>query len=896
MLWVTALSPLSADTVAYWNFEGTETSPVTDGDYVQSTAGRTEVQATGIPVPDLSGNGNQLYSWDDGGSGHVFRASAADAPFLALPLTGEANDWFIESAGDYPASFTWSSESTPTGTNLDTWTSLTWTIEASVKIQAIGAYSTFVGREGNDVSTSDAAQAPLYFQAMPNGAVRILYVDAVGNSHAAEDTAPLSPGFWYHFAATCDGSTLRLWKRATGGTFEEVATTDVTSSSNPALVDPGVDANGDPWGWTIGRGRYGTSDAPGDDHGDRWLGGIDEVRISDTALEPGEFLAGHPITPEDTDGDGLPDAWEMANLGGTLEFGPADDYDYDDATNLMEYRASTDPDDSDDWPDIDGDGMNDGWEMAFFPNPPPNELAASPDDDPDNDYNSNLVEFLAGTDPLSEFSYPDEDQDWLNDGWERHFFPELTDLEDVDPDADPDGDTYSNLDEHDWGTSPVDMISSPDMDGDGLPDGWELKYFQVADEDIATVMAYQDGRSDPDGDSVNNLLEYVAGSDPTDAESKDTLLAYWRFEEATEGDVPSGGNGELAYPGWVKDASVYGHHLMTWATYTAPNYDSVVPAATIPATGAANDGSMYFLRNTNGVYFIESLFTTPAAYLDKGVACLQLAEFDEFTVEASFNTSVTGVWQVPICKSGNPIGGQPPFTIKIDTSDLIRAAIVDGSGEAKEIIGTTPVVAGSWYSVAVTATESELQLWIKYPGDASYTLDGTLAISGAWYRPEEGAMDGVWSIGTGEWAGTTTDAFQGNVDEVRIHARALSESEFLFHEDGASGFAAWADAEISDPAQRGESDDADGDGTTNYVEYLLGLAPMDGASFFFVGWQGGSLEWPAASGLEFTIERSETLETWEVVGTVTATGDTGSWTDPAPPEGRAFYRVVLATD
>ena len=44
----------------------------------------------------------------------------------------------------------------------------------------------------------------------------------------------------------------------------------------------------------------------------------------------------------DTDGDGLPDAWEMAKLG-TLAWGASDDPDKDGASNISEYYAMTDP-------------------------------------------------------------------------------------------------------------------------------------------------------------------------------------------------------------------------------------------------------------------------------------------------------------------------------------------------------------------------------------------------------------------------------------------------------------------------------------------------------------------------------------------------------------------------
>lgn len=287
-----------AATVAYWRFEGDGVTTPTDGAFVRDTNGRTAIQPDGIPVIDVSGNGNTLYTWDNNPTGHQYRPNVP--PTTALQ-SGLSNDWSIQNNGGFPASFTWSQQTNPTGIDVQNWAPTTWTIEASVNTTALGGWRTFVGRDGNDVNPSEAGLAPFYFQAMGDDLaatpfndidhVRIQFVDATGTVHQAVDPNPITSNQWYHFSATSDGNTLKLFKdQLDGAGYQMVASTDITASANRAMINPGVDLNGDSWGWTVGRGRYGTDDNPNADHGDRWLGYIDEVRFSDVALDPTQFL------------------------------------------------------------------------------------------------------------------------------------------------------------------------------------------------------------------------------------------------------------------------------------------------------------------------------------------------------------------------------------------------------------------------------------------------------------------------------------------------------------------------------------------------------------------------------------------------------------------------------
>ena len=196
----------------------------------------------------------------------------------------------------------------------------------------------------------------------------------------------------------------------------------------------------------------------------------------------------------DSDGDGLPDDWEITyGLDPLVDIGDDGangDPDEDGLTNLEEYNQGTDPND----PDSDDDGMPDGWEVdnGLDPNDP-----TDADEDPDEDGLTNLEEYNQGTDPND----PDSDDDGMPDGWEVDNGLDPNDPTDADEDPDEDG--LTNLEEYNEGTDPND----PDSDDDGMPDGWEVD--NGLDPNDPT-----DADEDPDGDGRTNLEEYEDDTDP----------------------------------------------------------------------------------------------------------------------------------------------------------------------------------------------------------------------------------------------------------------------------------------------------------------------------------------------------------------------------------------------
>ena len=443
------------DTIAHWRFEGDGVTTPTPGTQIEDSNSRTTITTgVGIRAVDSSGNGNTIWTWDHAWAGHTYDSGV---PWSVVPQSGAPNSFFAKNSGDYPALFTWSNKSVPGGTNIDTWTSLTWTIEASCYTSILGGFRTVVGREGNGVETANASAAPLYFQKQSNDRFRIAYVDASGVMRVVEDPSAMVANQWYHYAATCDGITLKLLKKTTGDpAYAVVGSLSVSASTNAALINPGNDITGQPWGWTIGRGRYGTNDDPGQNHGDRWWGGIDEVRISNVALDPSLLLASPNAS--DGDNDGLPNAWETAYglnpNSSTGNDGASGDPDGDLSSNMDEYLAGSLPNSNSSIPgDVDGDSLADAWENSNF-----NSLQQTGSGDPDGDLATNNEEESSLSNPLDPLQWPDSDFDNMNDAWETTFFG--TGNLAKDGTADSDGDSYTDLEEHDAHTNPTATTGS----------------------------------------------------------------------------------------------------------------------------------------------------------------------------------------------------------------------------------------------------------------------------------------------------------------------------------------------------------------------------------------------------------------------------------------------------
>ncbi|MGA1866317.1 MAG: Ig-like domain-containing protein [Thermoplasmatota archaeon] len=106
----------------------------------------------------------------------------------------------------------------------------------------------------------------------------------------------------------------------------------------------------------------------------------------------------------DTDGDGIPDIYELKYgfLSPSDNTDAAEDEDRDGLNNLQEYQKGTEPDN----PDTDADGIPDGKEVEWGMDP---TWASDAQGDLDGDDYTNLEEYEKGSDPLDPKSTPEVD-------------------------------------------------------------------------------------------------------------------------------------------------------------------------------------------------------------------------------------------------------------------------------------------------------------------------------------------------------------------------------------------------------------------------------------------------------------------------------------------------------
>jgi hypothetical protein len=299
-------SSAGAATVAHWRFENAVDEA--SGDVVPGATGLTPDAATvgDFPagpfspnpavdyIPDVSGNNNRLYAFNAGTSGS-FSSSVAHNP---VPQTGATNN------------FSWDiSAPTANGAPRDLYeigtgnirsamsNSPQFTVEASFRQTSDVGFQAIVGRDraagdtggpplaafwfgvcaGDGAPGSPTADPRLHFYTWnPTNGIDITDMGQTGLSYFGVGPV-IEQNVWYDTAVVGDGTLYKLYlKKATDPTYTLIW----------ANVQAGLgQMNG---GWTVGRGQFDLNPADG------FKGLIDEVRISNSALSPAQFLGSVP--------------------------------------------------------------------------------------------------------------------------------------------------------------------------------------------------------------------------------------------------------------------------------------------------------------------------------------------------------------------------------------------------------------------------------------------------------------------------------------------------------------------------------------------------------------------------------------------------------------------------
>jgi len=324
--------------------------------------------------------------------------------------------------------------------------------------------------------------------------------------------------------------------------------------TNPLSNDTDIDGMADLWeitnslNPTLGSDNMTDSDSDGLSNIFEFLNGTDpwNADCDEDGILDGAEINQYQTDPlnNDTDGDLMPDLWEITfGLNPTVA-NSFDDPDFDGLENLHEFTNSTDPLDS----DSDDDGMMDGWEVDFLLDP---LNGTDGFQDPDFDGLENLYEFTNSTDPFDSDSdddgildyeevvvgldgyitnpiSDDTDFDGMADLWEitnslnptlgsdnmtdsdsdglSNIFEFLNGTDPWNADCDDDG-LFDGMEINIYNTNPL----SNDTDSDLLPDSWEITH----DTDPTVANSFED----PDNDQLTNYDEYIYGTNPNNEDT-----------------------------------------------------------------------------------------------------------------------------------------------------------------------------------------------------------------------------------------------------------------------------------------------------------------------------------------------------------------------------------------
>ncbi len=234
-------------TIAYWNFE--------DGVNGQAFTPAGQANGSGGSVDTVSGV--LMRGWD-----LTYGPSWTNYTYgTGLGMNNVSQDGYVLEGA------------------LHNWGPTSWTIECMVFLRDISGWRTLIGRDGTAGGGADGSASDFYLQ--KNGVdnkFRINFKTAGGNTWILDGDYVPVVNKWYALAVESDGVTLSMWLDDGSG-YTQIGNLDILGYTPEANAITNTAIN-----WTFGRGWYGGNQA------DRINGMMDNIRFSDVALTPGEFI------------------------------------------------------------------------------------------------------------------------------------------------------------------------------------------------------------------------------------------------------------------------------------------------------------------------------------------------------------------------------------------------------------------------------------------------------------------------------------------------------------------------------------------------------------------------------------------------------------------------------
>jgi len=214
-------------------------------------------------------NANHMQTFNDV-TGPVYTSAV---PVGVIPQTGAANNLAMRFTPNQDI-YTLGGEAPPAGKYINNpIIDNGFTLEAAFMPTALNRFQAIVGKDGKPNGAMNEQTLVLKVRGDTNE-LQIELFDETNTIHGVRSLAPVEANQWYYAAVVNDGATLSLYLDRNDGNGYVLQGTDPVAGE---LI--GIETS-----WAIGRGMYANSPAD-------WFGGfIDEVRLSNTALDPSEFL------------------------------------------------------------------------------------------------------------------------------------------------------------------------------------------------------------------------------------------------------------------------------------------------------------------------------------------------------------------------------------------------------------------------------------------------------------------------------------------------------------------------------------------------------------------------------------------------------------------------------